>query len=462
MEIGHYSTCEKAGSGAYAVVRKVELNGKRYAAKQTDPELLYHAKGHPLWLGLRKRSLKECLLLKSLQHPNIVQFIGASVSRKRVTLVMEYLPMNVAECLERCSGFPAPLKYRILRDVSQALLYLHSHSPVIIHRDLSANNIMLTQDLTAKIADFGSSTSVDDLDVDGTASPCPGAMVSMAPEAMTSNPVYDEKLDIFSFGVVSIHVVIEEWPIPPDGPDSQRVDTPDGLEAPELQHLVKYLHRMVDHPLLELVIRCLQFDPQLRPSASEIALEVGETSSHDLPANPQELINVISHHHKAVVPSQGDSESKRKWTQTKMWRHAQGIHLERQKIELEEKQRKVPKPLEIPEVEIRMQLGYPPTAPTMKLLMEELYNEVASKYRAIGILLGLSTSALQDIENLHRGDPKECLLDVFTKWLHLRVDPPATWEEIASALSVVERNDLAIHLRRRYIYTDDEVSGFDL
>jgi len=75
---------------------------------------------------------------------------------------------------------------------------------------------------------------------------------------------------------------------------------------------------MVNHPLHDLVIQCLQFNPQLRPSASEIALEVGEASSHDLPANPQELINVISQHHKAVVPSQSDSESRRKWTQTKM------------------------------------------------------------------------------------------------------------------------------------------------
>lgn len=94
----------------------------------------------------------------------------------------------------------------------------------------------------------------------------------------------------------------------------------------------------------------------------------------------------------------------------------------------------------------------------MKLLMIELYNEVASKYRAIGILLGLSTSALQDIENCHRGDPKECLLDVLTKWIH-KVDPPATWEEITIALDVVERQDLADRLRHRYCH---KVGGFDL
>ena len=58
--------CENAGSGAYAVVKRIELDGKQYAAKQTDPELLHHAKGHPLWLGLQKRSLRGGTLLLSL------------------------------------------------------------------------------------------------------------------------------------------------------------------------------------------------------------------------------------------------------------------------------------------------------------------------------------------------------------------------------------------------------------
>ena len=105
-----------------------------------------------------------------------------------------------------------------------------------------------------------------------------------------------------------------------------------------------------------------------------------------------------------------------------------------------------------------------PTAqkPTMKLLMIELYNEVASKYRAIGLLLDLSPSALQDIENRHNGDPNECLLDVLTKWMQLKVDPPATWEDIATAVDVLKRHDLADKLRRKYCHDDTEVSDFDL
>ena len=332
------STCEPAGSGAFAIVKKIKLNGRLYAAKQIDPKLLHYAKGHQLHRDLRRRALKECLLLSSLQHPNIVQFVGINIRGRRVTLVMEYLPMQLAECLEKCAGFPAPLKYRILRDVSQALLYLHSQSPVIIHGDLSANNIMLTHDFTAKIIDFGSSTPVDALAMDGTAPPCPGAMVCMPPEAKVSHPIYNEKLEIFSFGVVTLHVVIGEWPIPSDNPSSSPLSPPSSLEAPELQHLVEYLQLMENHALLELVIRCLQFDPSNRPSTQEIASNVAEAALSDLPSNPQELINVISQHQMPVISTQRESEHRRVWTQTNMWKHAQGIHLQRAKLELENQQ----------------------------------------------------------------------------------------------------------------------------
>lgn len=333
-----HSTHERAGSGAFAIVKKVELNGHLYAAKQTDPKLLRYAKGHKLGVDLRRRALKECLLLSSLQHPNIVQFVGVNIRGRRVTLVMEFLPMQLAECLETCGGFPAPLQYRILRDVSQALLYLHSQLPVIIHGDLSANNIMLTQDFTAKVIDLGSSTTVDDVPIDGTASPCPGAMVCMPPEAKVNNPVYDEKLDIFSFGVVTLHVVIGEWPIPPDNPPASHLIPPTGLEAPELQHLVEFLQHMDNHPLLELVVRCLQFDPTNRPSAREIALNVSEITSRNLSSNPQELMNVISQHRVPSGFTRSASKHDHVWTQTNKWKHAQAIHLQREKIELETKQ----------------------------------------------------------------------------------------------------------------------------
>ena len=92
----------------------------------------------------------------------------------------------------------------------------------------------------------------------------------------------------------------------------------------------------------------------------------------------------------------------------------------------------------------------------MQLLMEELYNQVASKYRAIGLMLNLSPSTIQGLENRHRGDPNECLLDVLTTWLQ-QVDPPASWEDIIKALCIVQRQDIAEKLRYKYCQSNTEV-----
>ena len=65
VDISH-STHECAGSGAFAIVKKIELNGHLYAVKQIDPKLLRYAKRHQLALDLQRRALKECLLLGRL------------------------------------------------------------------------------------------------------------------------------------------------------------------------------------------------------------------------------------------------------------------------------------------------------------------------------------------------------------------------------------------------------------
>ena len=88
--------------------------------------------------------------------------------------------------------------------------------------------------------------------------------------------------------------------------------------------------------------------------------------------------------------------------------------------------------------------------------MVELYNEVASEYRAIGMMLNLSLSAIQDIELRHSNNPKQCFLDVLAKWLQ-QVDLPASWEDIIKALDVVQRKDIAERLRYKYCQSNTEV-----
>ena len=102
------------------------------------------------------RFREECKLLSGLRHPNVVQFMGVHYGRDEadISLIMEYMHMDLDQCMKTYPDIPLPYKTSILRDVAYGLAYLHSIP--IIHRDLNAGNVLLTdQSLRAKIADLG-------------------------------------------------------------------------------------------------------------------------------------------------------------------------------------------------------------------------------------------------------------------------------------------------------------------
>ncbi len=153
--------------------------------------------------------LKECHLISSLHHPNIVQFIGICLhpSSQLPILVMESLKNQLHQLLVSYPlTIPLILKQSILKDVTRGLSYLH---PQVIHRDLSAKNILLTPFFIAKICDFGSSLSSDlNAKLQGL-TPYPGERVYMPPEALADPPTYDCSMDVFSFGHLALFTMIQ-------------------------------------------------------------------------------------------------------------------------------------------------------------------------------------------------------------------------------------------------------------
>ena len=99
----------------------------------------------------------------------------------------------------------------MLEDVSRGLLYLHKHTPQIIHRDLTAKNVLLTSSLVAKITDFGNSRIVNlqPGQLARTLSRLPGTLVYMPPEALEASSRYGPILDIFSFGHLALFVGLQ-------------------------------------------------------------------------------------------------------------------------------------------------------------------------------------------------------------------------------------------------------------
>ena len=262
------------GKGAYGQVEEYVYRDLKCAGKKLLP-ILRECTDEKQKRALLDSAAKECVILSGLKHPNIVQFLGVHFEEGDPTspiLIMEYVPHTLSGFLEANKTqekvIPPEIIYGILTDVAKALCYLHGGDPVVIHRDLSANNVLLTRDLRAKVSDLGTArilrVSVNEkVEWCQKMTKCPGTPVYMPPESRVDTPVYDENLDCYSYGVLILHVLTGEWPVRSE--DNQIKD---------IERRRKYID-MIDpkHPLMELICRCLD-DRSKRPSAKEILTEV--------------------------------------------------------------------------------------------------------------------------------------------------------------------------------------------
>ena len=210
---------------------------------------------------------------------------------------MEYLPLSLTQCLETHQDFPLQIKYSILLDVAKGLNYLHCKRPPIVHRDLTANNILLTSNFIAKISDLGVSRMADTFKQHHLTT-APGNAVVMPPEALKDNPSYDHKLDVFSFGCLILHVFTHQWPVPtaqyvPSASPS-RIGSFDLV--PEWNRRSKYTTAISsDNPFFTFAKSCLDNDPKKRPTMSD-AIICAKHAVSSLPPLKNTLEMIIENH----------------------------------------------------------------------------------------------------------------------------------------------------------------------
>jgi len=204
-----------------------------------------------------------------------------------LTLIMEYLPMDLEKCLKLYANLPLSTIISILLDVSYGLLHLHSQTPPIIHRDLTAANILVMCDMKAKIADLGVSKILElNPLLASSQSALPGTLAYMPPEALVEEPQYGTKLDVFSFGVVSLYASIQEFPLVHENFSVA------AFQNKELQILKRrvWIGKMGSkHCLHQLVIQCLKDDPVERPSTDSINATLKQLSNQ----HPKKFQNVL-------------------------------------------------------------------------------------------------------------------------------------------------------------------------
>ena len=266
------------GAGSYGTVYKVTVNGVPRIAKQLHHALIDLEVSPDQKKSILQKFCQECLLLSGLDHPNIVEFIGIHFGQKcrdvDISLIMEQLDTDLDKFIEKRPKIPISIKVSILLDVSFGLHYLHSKQPeAIIHRDLTTRNILLTKDLRAKIADLGVSKFFT---IESAAqTKCPGTPAYMPPEALRPNPAYGTKLDIFSFGQVSLCVGVQAFAGPFDISNEDCQILSDFASRKELHILQRkvWINKLIgpDACLCETIYLCLQDDPVKRPTAKHIS-----------------------------------------------------------------------------------------------------------------------------------------------------------------------------------------------
>ena len=255
-------TDRELGQGSYATVLELEYMGLKCAGKKIHDILL--KQGDRTYTVRRFET--ECRLLSQVRHPNIVQFLGVYFQQRvqAPILVMEFLPTNLTFCIEQYGILPKENSYSILHDVALGLHYLHNQTPPIIHRDLSSNNILLTPNMTAKVSDLGVARilNLNPLQV-SRMTQTPGTPAYMPPEVMVANPTYDVSVDEFSYGILMIHVFSGRWPEPQVG--QIRTDRGRMIPISEAERRSVFLCAMGnDHPLMDLILQCINNDPKLR------------------------------------------------------------------------------------------------------------------------------------------------------------------------------------------------------
>ena len=152
--------------------------------------------------------------------------------------------------------------------------YLDELSPPVIHRNLSANNVILTSDMKAKLSDMGVTKILSLIPAQMTQmtqTKAPGTPCYMPPDALMAKQ-YTSKTNIYSYGVLIIHSLSGRWPFPEDTfhPDPQNPDaiTP----VSEIECRAEYLQEIGnDHSLMGLIRQCLSNMPTRKPEAPALS-----------------------------------------------------------------------------------------------------------------------------------------------------------------------------------------------
>ncbi|KAE8659851.1 Leucine-rich repeat receptor-like kinase protein FLORAL ORGAN NUMBER1 [Hibiscus syriacus] len=232
----------------------------------------------------------EIQTLGRIRHRNIVRLLGFVSNKDTNLLLYEYMPNgSLGEMLHGSKGAHLrwERRYSIAEEAARGLCYVHHDcSPLIIHRDVKSNNILLDENYEAHVADFGLAKFLQDAGASECMSAIAGSYGYIAPEYAYTLKV-DEKSDVYSFGVVLLELIAGRKPV---GEFGEGVD------------IVRWVRKTIsEHPQPSDPSSVLAIvDPRLKeyPSAAvihlfKVAMKCVEDQSSDRPTM-REVVHMLT------------------------------------------------------------------------------------------------------------------------------------------------------------------------
>lgn len=260
---GRYEFVELIGIGGMANVYRAFDNVKKcdVAVKVLKEEFL----GNEEFV---RRFRNESKAIASLSHPNIVRIFDVNFGDRIQYIVMEYIDgVTLKEFIDKAKVLDWKDTVHFTFQILRALQ--HAHDRGIVHRDIKPQNVMLLQDGTVKIMDFGIARFARDERINRDRAI--GSVHYISPE-QASGGITDAKSDIYSMGIIMYEMLTGKLPF--DG------DTPELVATKQIQALAESplkINPEIPKGLVDILVRAMQKDPSNRyQSAAEMLRDIDE------------------------------------------------------------------------------------------------------------------------------------------------------------------------------------------